>query len=329
MWLRSGCFDESDVGQHKLVIGSVLLFFIHYMKIRSGHGSEVFQSYTYHSLFCCHLLQTQLNIFQIISFSEIWHFFADLPLLLLYLYFIFFPLKPGSGFYGFGSETLVSSVVPIIYSTSIIKISGGNNIVFFFNRSHMGAVEEIPRLALPSFQRAVLHLRQHTVGATSCQAQWPTGRNFGDITQRSLKCIFFVFCFWATFLEVSSVADPGFLSRIPNPNFFHPGSRIRIEELTRKYDPGCSSQIADPGVKKATDPGSATLEVSVVKMSTSSVYFWSFQRASNVIHHQLSALDWSDRNILVRVGNTVARLDEYLDRFDVAALDTAIPSEPR
>jgi hypothetical protein len=41
---------------------------------------------------------------------------------------------------------------------------------------------------------------------------------------------------------------------IPDPNFYHPGSRIRIKELkyfnpkkwfpsSRKYDPGCSSRI--------------------------------------------------------------------------------------
>jgi hypothetical protein len=57
----------------------------------------------------------------------------------------------------------------------------------------------------------------------------------------------------------------------PNPNFFHPGSRIRIKELflsSRKYDPGCSSRIRilifypspipDPGFKKAPDPGSGS-----------------------------------------------------------------------
>ncbi len=54
-------------------------------------------------------------------------------------------------------------------------------------------------------------------------------------------------------------ADPGCLSRIrlfsiPDPNFFHPGSRIHIKEFkyfspkncilsSRKYDPGCSSRI--------------------------------------------------------------------------------------
>jgi hypothetical protein len=78
---------------------------------------------------------------------------------------------------------------------------------------------------------------------------------------------------------------------IPDPTFFHPGSRIRttvsipdpgsasknLSILTpkkwflssRKYDLGCSSRIPDPdadflpipdpGVKKAPDPGSATL----------------------------------------------------------------------
>jgi hypothetical protein len=64
---------------------------------------------------------------------------------------------------------------------------------------------------------------------------------------------------------VSSVADPGCLSRIPHfsipePNCLHPGSQIRIKEFkyfnlkkpkkwfpsSRKYDPGCSSQIPDP-----------------------------------------------------------------------------------
>jgi hypothetical protein len=68
---------------------------------------------------------------------------------------------------------------------------------------------------------------------------------------------------------------------IPDPTFFHPKSRIRIflsrihikefknfnPKSSRKYDPGCSSRIRifypsripDPGVKKAPDPGSATL----------------------------------------------------------------------
>jgi hypothetical protein len=81
-----------------------------------------------------------------------------------------------------------------------------------------------------------------------------------------------------------SIPDPGsdifhpgsefFPSRIPDPNFFHPGSvsknlSIKLKKgflSSRKYDPGCSSririltfypsQIPDPGVKKAPDPGS-------------------------------------------------------------------------
>jgi hypothetical protein len=95
---------------------------------------------------------------------------------------------------------------------------------------------------------------------------------------------------------MTSVADPGCLSRIPDPTFFHPGSQIRtvsirdhpgsrilIKEFKyfnppkkqkngfqalKKYDPGCSSRIPDPdadflpsripdpGVKKAPNPGS-------------------------------------------------------------------------
>jgi hypothetical protein len=66
---------------------------------------------------------------------------------------------------------------------------------------------------------------------------------------------------------------------IPDPNFFHPGSRIRLKELkyfnpkkwfrrTQNYDPGFSSRIripdpdpdflpiSDPEIKKAPDPGS-------------------------------------------------------------------------
>ncbi len=66
----------------------------------------------------------------------------------------------------------------------------------------------------------------------------------------------------------SSVADPGCLSRIPDPIFFHPGSRIRMKEFkyfnpekwfqcSRKYDPGCSSRIPDqvPDFLPIPDPG--------------------------------------------------------------------------
>ncbi len=64
---------------------------------------------------------------------------------------------------------------------------------------------------------------------------------------------------------------------IPDPIFFHPGSASKVSSIftqklllsSRKYDPGCSSRIRfsthpgslipDPGVKKAPNPGSATL----------------------------------------------------------------------
>jgi hypothetical protein len=77
--------------------------------------------------------------------------------------------------------------------------------------------------------------------------------------------------------------DPGCLSRIPDPTFSHPRSRIRTFSIpdpgsasknlsiflsSRKYDSGCSSRILDPdadflpipdpGVKKAPDPGSGS-----------------------------------------------------------------------
>jgi hypothetical protein len=81
----------------------------------------------------------------------------------------------------------------------------------------------------------------------------------------------------------SQIPDPGsdFLSsRIPDPNCFHPGSRIRIKKFKYfnpnvwgsklwEYDPSSSSRIRiltiypsripDPGVKKAPVPGTATL----------------------------------------------------------------------
>ncbi len=100
-------------------------------------------------------------------------------------------------------------------------------------------------------------------------------------------------------IPVRSVADPGCLSRIPDPTFFHPGSRIRTVSIpdpgsssknlsiltpkkgkkwflsSKKYDPGCSSRIPDPdadflpsriqGSKRYPIPdpgsGSATLPV--------------------------------------------------------------------
>ncbi len=86
------------------------------------------------------------------------------------------------------------------------------------------------------------------------------------------------------FQAITSVAHPGCLSRIPDPNFFHPGSRIRIKEFkycnpkivflsSRKYDPGgfvhpgSGSRfflpIPDPGVQKAPDPGYGTATLAI------------------------------------------------------------------
>jgi hypothetical protein len=45
---------------------------------------------------------------------------------------------------------------------------------------------------------------------------------------------------------LGSVADPGCLSRIPDPTFFHPGSRIRTISIP---DPG--SQVLIKEFKKA------------------------------------------------------------------------------
>ncbi len=45
----------------------------------------------------------------------------------------------------------------------------------------------------------------------------------------------------------SSVADPGCLSRIPDPTFFHPGSRIRTVSIP---DPGSSSKNLSKKAKK-------------------------------------------------------------------------------
>ncbi len=68
-----------------------------------------------------------------------------------------------------------------------------------------------------------------------------------------------------TKIDKSSVADPGCKSRIPDPNFFHPESRIRVKEFkfinpkdwflrSRKYDPGCSSRIRIQGSKRHRIP---------------------------------------------------------------------------
>jgi hypothetical protein len=45
---------------------------------------------------------------------------------------------------------------------------------------------------------------------------------------------------------------------IPDPGSASKNLSILIQKIlsSRKYDPGCSSRIPDPGVKKAQDPGS-------------------------------------------------------------------------
>jgi hypothetical protein len=78
---------------------------------------------------------------------------------------------------------------------------------------------------------------------------------------------------WKGWALKISVADPGCLSRIRDPNFFRPRSLIHITEFkyfnpkkwflsSIKYDPDCSSRnpddflpIPDPG-SRAPDPGS-------------------------------------------------------------------------
>ncbi len=71
-------------------------------------------------------------------------------------------------------------------------------------------------------------------------------------------------------IRIFSIPDPGsefFPFRISDPNFFHPGSASKYFNpqkwvlSSRKYDTACSSRIPDPWVKRAPDPGSATLFV--------------------------------------------------------------------
>jgi hypothetical protein len=80
---------------------------------------------------------------------------------------------------------------------------------------------------------------------------------------------------WRRQIPSISVADPGclfripdpnfFPSRIPDPNFLHPGSRILVKNLSiltpkkpKKYDLGCSSRIPGPDADflPIPDPGS-------------------------------------------------------------------------
>ncbi len=72
-----------------------------------------------------------------------------------------------------------------------------------------------------------------------------------------------------TLRATNSVANPGWLSRIPDPTFFHPGSSSKnLSILTpkkpkqwflspKKYDPGCSSPPdPDADFLPIPDPGS-------------------------------------------------------------------------
>jgi hypothetical protein len=88
------------------------------------------------------------------------------------------------------------------------------------------------------------------------------------------------------------IPDPNF--SIPDPNCFHPRSRIRIKKFkyfnpkilfprSRKYDPGCSSRIRilifhtsripNAGVKKAPDPGSVTLSSWILNLQHCTLQF--------------------------------------------------------
>jgi hypothetical protein len=63
-------------------------------------------------------------------------------------------------------------------------------------------------------------------------------------------------------MATNSIADPGCSSRIPDPDFFHPGSEFfssRARNLIRLFIRILifyPSRISDPGVKKAPDPRS-------------------------------------------------------------------------
>ncbi len=111
-----------------------------------------------------------------------------------------------------------------------------------------------------------VYTRQETsVGKRSHLGSWPSSsflhRKIGHVEGPGNQC-----CGSGMFIP-----DPGsdfFPSRIMDPNFFHPGSRIRIKVCkfkkmvlsSRKYDPGCSSRIRmtdpDPDFLPIPDPGS-------------------------------------------------------------------------
>ncbi len=75
-------------------------------------------------------------------------------------------------------------------------------------------------------------------------------------------CFLKLCCFSYLYNSVSSVADPGCLSRIRFFSTPDPGSGLFIPDPDADFYP---SRIPDPGVKKAPDPGSgsATLSVSM------------------------------------------------------------------
>jgi hypothetical protein len=123
-----------------------------------------------------------------------------------------------------------------------------------------------------------------------------------------------------------------FSIQIPDPKFFHPGSRIGIKEFkyfkpkrlflsSRKYDPGCSSRIRipiffyssrilDPGVKKALDSGSATLGIVLfTNLLVLTVLWWAgvaWLRPCWLLQvggHQLTVQRWLDFQLLATATN--------------------------
>ncbi len=96
--------------------------------------------------------------------------------------------------------------------------------------------------------------------------------------------------------QVYSVADPGCLTRIPDPNFSHPGSRIRpsknLSILTQKnwflrswkYDPDGSSRI-----RSLTFYPSRTTGSRIRIRNTVSVGAYLLNRGG---HQQLSEIHW-------------------------------------
>ncbi len=143
------------------------------------------------------------------------------------------------------------------------------------------------------FGRKVLSLKRVWKFLLSC--------SFSDRKMTTLLIIY-------TVLRIRDVY-PGswiWLFSIPDPNSFHPGSRIQIKEFkyfnpkkwflsSREYDPGCSSRIriqtfypsriSDPGVKKASDPGSGSATLNFYK-----VYF---ELAEHISSGIISESEWN------------------------------------